>query len=66
VSTTIRIRCDLDDLSEREVSLEEATTLVAQALARGLIVIDRKSGKVVRELGPGVDDIFIVELLDGG
>jgi len=66
MSETIKVQMDLDDTGFKEVSLEEAKSLVAESHARGMIVLDKRTGQVIREITPDVKEIIIVELMDGG
>ncbi len=66
MSQTINVQMDLDDTGFKEVSLEEAKSLVAKSHARGMIVLNKRRGHVIREITPEVKEIIIMELMDGG
>jgi hypothetical protein len=48
------------------LSLEEAKRLVEASHARGAVVIDKKTGRVLKEITSDVTEIIIAELMDGG
>jgi len=52
----------------REVSLEEAETILKETYADSLggLVVDRRTGKVVWEIGPNVEELLIVNQMMGG
>jgi len=66
MSEKIKVQTDLDDTGFKEVSIEEAKGLVAESHARGKIVLDKRTGCVIKEITPDVKEIIIVELMDGG
>lgn len=66
MSQTIRVQLDMDDPDFKEVSFEEAKNLVAESNARGIIVLDKETRRVVREITPEVKEIIIVHVVNGG
>jgi hypothetical protein len=66
MSQKIRIQRDLDETGSEELSLEEAKRLVEASHARGAVVIDKKTGRVLKEITSDVTEIIIAELMDGG
>ena len=66
MSQTVRVQTDLDDVGFREVALEDAKRLIAELVPRGYIVIDKKTGQVIKEITPEIREIIIVQLMDGG
>ncbi len=55
-------------LETNEVSLEEAETILKETYAdsMGGLVADKRTGQVVSEIGPDVEELFIVEHMVGG
>jgi hypothetical protein len=55
-------------LQTREVSLEEAKTILQETYADSLggLVADRKTGQVIWEIGPNVQELYIIEHMVGG
>jgi hypothetical protein len=55
-------------LETNEVSLQEAETILKEAYTDSLggLVADRRTGKVISEIGPDVEELFIVEHMVGG
>jgi hypothetical protein len=51
-----------------EVSLEEAETILRETYADPLggLVADRRTGKVIWQIGPDVEELFIVDHAIGG
>jgi hypothetical protein len=66
MSQTVRVQTDLDDVGFREVALEDAKRLIAELVPQGYIVIDKKTGQVIKEITPEIREIIIVQLMDGG
>ncbi|MFC1917088.1 hypothetical protein ACFLXH_00340 [Chloroflexota bacterium] len=56
----------LDGIETRELNLAEAKNLLAESYARECVVVDKKTGKVIEEITPEIDEIMIVGLIDGG
>ena len=52
----------------KEVSPEEAETILKETYADSLggLVVDRRTGKVIWEIGPNVEELFIVNQMTGG
>ena len=52
----------------KEVSLEEAETILKETYAdsMGGLVTDRRTGQVIGEIGPNVEELFIVNFMMGG
>ena len=52
----------------REVGLEEAKTILRETFADPLggLVIDRRTGQVISEIGQNVEEVLIVNLMVGG
>ena len=52
----------------KEVSLEEAETILKETYADSLggLVADRRTGEVIWEIGPNVEELFIVNQMMGG
>lgn len=55
-------------LETKEVSLEEAETILNETYADSLggLVTDRRTGEVISEIGPDVEELFIVNHIIGG
>jgi hypothetical protein len=55
-------------LETREVSLREAEAILKETYADSLggLVADRRTGRVISEIGPDVEELFIVDHLIGG
>jgi len=51
---------------DMEVSLENAKSLVQQALASGAIVVDRRTLEVLREINQDIEEILILDIVAGG
>ena len=52
----------------KEVSLEEAKTILKETFADSLggLVVDQRTGQVIWEIGPNVEEVLIVNLMVGG
>ena len=52
----------------KEASLEEAETILKETYADSLggLVVDRRTGKVIWEIGPDVEELLIVNQMMGG
>jgi hypothetical protein len=52
----------------KEVSLQEAETILKETYADSLggLVADRRTGEVICEMGPDVEELFIVNFMMGG
>ena len=67
MAQTIKVNIiDMDGTEFKEVSPEEAQGLVVEAYANGRTVVDKGTGNVIDEITPGVDEIIIVGVMDGG
>ncbi len=55
-------------LEEREVSFEEAEAILEETYADSLggLVADKRTGEVIWQMGPDVEELFIVEHAIGG
>jgi hypothetical protein len=55
-------------LQTKEVTLEEAETILRETYADSLggLVADRRTGEVISEIGPDVEELFILEQMIGG
>ena len=55
-------------LEIKEVSLEEAERILKETYADSLggLVADKRTGKVIEEIGPGVEELFIINYIIGG
>jgi hypothetical protein len=55
-------------LETKEVNLEEAEAILEETYADsfGGLVADRRTGEVLGEIGPDVEELFIVEQMVGG
>lgn len=49
-----------------EVEIDEATTRVEQAQALGQIAFDKKTGKVIDVVRSDLEEIVIIEIIEGG
>jgi len=52
----------------KEASLEEAKAILKETFADSLggLVVDRRTGQVIWEMGPNVEEVLIVNLMVGG
>ena len=67
MSRTIKVyESGVTDREVREVTLEEATNIMKNAIAGGLIIVNPKTNDTIWEIGPEVDEIEIIEFLGGG
>ena len=55
-------------LETSEVSLEEAETILKETYADSLggLVADRRTGQVISEIRPDVEELFIIDHMIGG
>jgi len=55
-------------LETKEVSLEEAEIILKETYADSLggLVADRRTGKVIREISPDVEELLIINYIIGG
>jgi uncharacterized SAM-dependent methyltransferase len=49
-----------------EVDLVSAAQILEQAYARAGLVVNKKTGEVIDKIDSRVEEIFIVEMLEGG
>jgi len=49
-----------------EVDIQEAEKILAEAMGTGRLVIDRKRGEVITEMKPDVEEVLIVDIMEGG
>ncbi|MBA7700165.1 hypothetical protein ES703_108874 [subsurface metagenome] len=50
----------------KEVDIEEAKKILAEAIAEGRIVVNKGNGEVISGLEPDVEELLIVDIVDGG
>jgi len=50
----------------KEVDIEEAKKILAEAMAQGRIVVNKGNGEVISELEPDVEELLIVDIVEGG
>jgi hypothetical protein len=55
-------------LETKEVSLKEAEIILKETYADSLggLVADRRTGKVIEEIGPDVEELLIINQIIGG
>jgi hypothetical protein len=55
-------------LETKEVSLEEAERILKETYADSLggLVTDKRTGKVIEEIGPDVEELLIINYIIGG
>ena len=56
----------LDGIETREISVTEANNLLTESYAQDCVVVDKKTGNVIEEITPEIEEIMIVGLIDGG
>ena len=49
-----------------EVDMEAAKKIVKEACSQGRCVIDKKNGTVVEDVSPDVEELLIVDIVEGG
>jgi acetylglutamate kinase len=49
-----------------EVDADRARQLIEEAKAQGRCIIDRKVGEVIEDLKPGVEEVLIFDIVEGG
>ncbi len=49
-----------------EVDIEKAKKIIGEARTRGRCILDKKIGEVIEDLKPGVEEILIVDIVEGG
>jgi hypothetical protein len=49
-----------------EVDADEAEKIIAAAREKGRLVINKGKGEVITHLEPGVEEILIVDIVEGG
>jgi len=49
-----------------EVDIEEAKKILAEAMANGKVVVNKGNGEVIYELEPDVEELLIVDIIEGG
>jgi len=49
-----------------EVDIEEAKKILAEAMAEGRLVVNKGNGEVISELEPDVEELLIVDIVEGG
>jgi hypothetical protein len=49
-----------------EVDADGAKKLIEEARAQGRCIIDKKIGEVIEDLKPGVEEILIFDIVEGG
>ncbi|MFC2001481.1 hypothetical protein ACFLUZ_03125 [Chloroflexota bacterium] len=67
MAKTIKVNIINADKTEfKEITFEQAKTLVAESYASGSTVIDKRTGYVIDDITADVDEIIIVAPVDGG
>ena len=49
-----------------EVDIEAAKKIVEEARGQGRVIVDKKIGKVIEDLKPNVEELLIVDIVEGG
>ena len=49
-----------------EVDIEEAKKILAEAMAEGRLAVNKGNGEVISELKPDVEELLIVDIVEGG
>ena len=49
-----------------EVDVDQARKLIEEARVQGRCIIDKRIGEVIEDLKPGVEEILIVDIVEGG
>lgn len=49
-----------------EVEVDEAKRIIAEARAKGRLVINKGIGEVIEDLKPDVEELLIVDIVEGG
>ena len=49
-----------------EVDIEAARKIVEEARGRGRVIVDKKIGEVIEDLKPNVEELLIVDIVEGG
>lgn len=49
-----------------EVDIEEAKKILAEAMAEGRLAVNKGNGEVISELEPDVEELLIVDIVEGG
>ena len=50
----------------KEIGLEEAKRMVEEANTKGRLVANKRTGEVIDEITPDVEEIMIIEIVGGG
>lgn len=50
----------------KEVDAEEARRILSEARAQGRLVINKRTGDVIEDLKPDVEELLIVDIVGGG
>ena len=49
-----------------EVDAEEARRIIAEAKGQGRCIINKQIGEVIEDLKPGVEEVLIFDIVEGG
>jgi hypothetical protein len=49
-----------------EVDIERARKIIGEARTQGRCIVDKKVGEVIEDLKPGVEEVLIVDIVEGG
>ncbi len=49
-----------------EVDVQGAKKIIEEARVQGRCIIDKKIGEVIEDLKPGVEEVLIVDIVEGG
>lgn len=49
-----------------EVDIEAAKKIVEEARSQGRCVVDKKIGEVIEDIKPNVEELLIVDIVEGG
>ena len=49
-----------------EVNPEKAERLIEEAYTQGRLVVDKKEGVVIHRMGPEVEELLLIDEIDGG
>jgi len=67
VAHTVRVyRSGDKGIEVEEVDMEAARKIVKKACSQGRCVIDKRNGTVVEDVGPHVEELLIVDIVEGG
>jgi hypothetical protein len=49
-----------------EMDVDSARRLIQEARVKGRCIIDKKVGEVIEDLKPGVEEVLIFDIVEGG